>query len=439
MDQLLPDLYSQFGKYINQFRSFPHFGDGLKIVERRMFLSLNQMAKNFTKSANVVGHCLGSWHPHGDSSAYETLVNLVNDGLAEGQGNFGSNVGIDSNPPAAQRYTEVRCSKFVLDLAFENIDYVPHEYLEYNEKEPVLLPTKLPFCFLGEKETQGIGFGYSTMIPVFKCGDLVKRLEWLLGRREEEPIPMPKTDCKIISSRADIKNLLNNGKQRLVLQGKCFKDTDKKSVIVTSVPPSKSFSALLKSLDKEISQDKSVGFQDESTTSTKVRFVIKRPRMIKQDQLLKKIQDKLQGSITFECNVCGINGEVKSSSVDEMLLNTYKLYKKIEDHVLKQNVQNIQNEIDTLQTIQKCKPCISSALREKPDDIEYVIQKIMTANIVQDEDFLRKIFNKFTITKLFNISTDTNQLEQKKKELLDNINNLENYLWNEKYNQLKGV
>lgn len=435
MEKLLSDLYSGYGKYINQFRSFPHYGDGLKIVERRLLYSLYQMAKNYTKSAKVVGHCIGNYHPHSDDAAYETLVNLVRNNLAIGQGNFGTNIGISSNPPAAMRYTEVKFSKFISDLAFENIDYVPQENLEL-EEEPVLLPTKLPFCFLGNEFSQGMGFGYRTMIPIYETSDLVKRLEWLLNRRKREPIIYPKTNCNILSSKQEIKNLLEQGNQKLILKGNCYKDINK-SVVVTSVPPSRSFSSILKALNKEITQDKSVGFQDESTTSTKVRFVIRRPRMIKQDDLLKKIEKQLEGSITFECNVCGFDGKVKNTSVDDMLLNTYTIYEKVENHVLSTTKEELEKNIAKLKLIEKLKPYISNSLKKTPNDLEAVIFNILQSNVNVSEEALREIFSKFTISRLFNTSTDTSNLEQNLNRVEENINNIKDYIWDEKYENLK--
>lgn len=117
MDNLIPELYRDYGLYVNYFRAFPLSVDGLKPVERRILLSTYEIAKDkFVKSARVDGHCLGHYHPH--SSSYSTIVQLVNQGFLDGQGNWGMSAGVEPNPAAAMRYTECRLSKFINDLTF---------------------------------------------------------------------------------------------------------------------------------------------------------------------------------------------------------------------------------------------------------------------------------------------------------------------------------
>ena len=127
MDKLLPNLYAEYGKYINKYRAFPSILDGTKMVERRLLYSLYEVARErLVKSAKVVGHCIGHYHPHGDTSAYQSLVGIVQNGFAVGQGNWGADIGVEALPAAAQRYTEVRFSKEMLELAFEYIKSVPY-------------------------------------------------------------------------------------------------------------------------------------------------------------------------------------------------------------------------------------------------------------------------------------------------------------------------
>ena len=182
MDQIVPSMYKTYGEYINSCRSFPLDLDGLKPVERRILLSAYQVARDkLVKSARINGHVMSNYHPHGDS--YQTIVNLVNQGFLDGQGNFGTKAGSEPAPAAAMRYTECKLSKLVYNIAFRLIKYVPWEPLEL-EKEPLYLPTMLPFCLIGNDNTQGIGFGFRTYIPCFKIIDLQKRLLYLLGKRK---------------------------------------------------------------------------------------------------------------------------------------------------------------------------------------------------------------------------------------------------------------
>ena len=113
MHKIIPIYYSEYGRYINRFRAIPSHIDCLKPVERRLLLTLHEVAKNdVTKSAKVIGNCLGKYHPHGDQSIYKTLINLVKQEYAEGQGNWGSQ-GLINDPAAAYRYTEIKLEPWV--------------------------------------------------------------------------------------------------------------------------------------------------------------------------------------------------------------------------------------------------------------------------------------------------------------------------------------
>ena len=124
MDTIIPSFYKRYGKYINSSRSFPLSIDGLKPVERRVLLSTYDIARErLTKCFKIDGHTVGNYHPHGTS--YGTIVQLVKQGFLTGQGNFGTNIGVDPCPPAAMRYTEAKLSKETFDMVFKLIKYVP--------------------------------------------------------------------------------------------------------------------------------------------------------------------------------------------------------------------------------------------------------------------------------------------------------------------------
>jgi DNA gyrase/topoisomerase IV subunit A len=150
-------MYKDYGSYSN-YRNFPLSTDGLKPVERRVLLSAYKIAKNsLVKSRQVDAYTIGHFHPHGE--CYGTIVQLVHQGLLDGQGNFGINTGVQPIGPAAPRYTECKLSKHTIDLAFKYIDYTPLVDTELGDKEPPFLPTMFPICLIGKEYTQGIGFG----------------------------------------------------------------------------------------------------------------------------------------------------------------------------------------------------------------------------------------------------------------------------------------
>ena len=437
MDKLLPDLYSSYGRYINEFRAFPSILDGCKIVERRLLMSLHEEAKDhLVKSVKVVGHCLANYHGHGDQSAYSSLVGLVQNGLAIGQGNWGNDVGVETSPPAAMRYTETRMSKEILSLAFEYIKDVPYKALEL-EEEPIFIPTKLPICLIGEiNYCCGLGFGYRTLIPCYTKSDLLKRLQWLLADKNGiEPIIKPITDCTYLSTETEFKQLLTTGNSKIDYEGK-FHIDGRNSIIVTSVPPSRSFTSILKKFEKEIAIEKSLGWQDESKDKTRVRFTIIKPRCLSLPELTNKMKIALKGSLTFECNVCNTSGKVVTLSIDQMLLNVYNVYKQVVDYVLKKNIQDIQNSIDELLFIEKIKPLLSIQLKQNPDDIDLVLFNIAKSLDTKIET-IKSLFDKYTISRIFRVKTDTAKLKSEQNDIQTKLNNITTYIWNEKYASIK--
>ena len=433
MKEQISELYADYGRYINKFRAFPLIYDGLKIVERRLLYSLFERAKDkYVKSAEVVGWVIGQYHPHGDQSAYGSLVSLCQNGLCIGQGNWGNKAGIVEDDPAAMRYTEVKSSKAVLDLAFEYIKFVKMEALELQE-EPLFLPTKLPFCLIGKDYCQGIGFGHRTLIPTYTVPDLVKRLKWLLGYEKTEPIIRPITDCIYLSKDKDFQELLTTGKAKLEYRGISEIDYTNKSVVVKSIPPSKSFISILNKLEKEIEINKTIAFSDESTDKTRVRFTSVK-RALSLDALSKKINFNLTGSVTFECNMCNLNGDVVLVSVDDMLLNVYKNYEKIVQAVLKSNIKKLQDQIEELSLISKLKIHLPKWLKSHPDDIDIVINGLNHDTQIST-DKIKELFDKYTLSKILKIKTDSDQLTQDKSVLQNNLNNIDQYVWNDKFNR----
>lgn len=185
MNILIPCMYADYGRYIDQFRGIPSSIDGLKLSQRRCLLGLYDRTKNdkMVKAAKVVGHVIGSLHPHGDASAYETIKNLAWQGYVDTQGNWGAKDLRGNDRPAAMRYTECKISKWVKDLVFKYYKYVPWENFEY-ETEPIFLPCIIPIGLVGVDNIYGGGF-YKTLIPKYTLNDLVIRLKWLLENQSK--------------------------------------------------------------------------------------------------------------------------------------------------------------------------------------------------------------------------------------------------------------
>jgi len=435
MDKLLPELYGDYGRYINEFRSFPYILDGCKLAERRILVSTFEIApKKFTKASGIIGYCIMKYHPHGES-IYDVLVRAVNNKLLDNtQGNWGLKLGIKDESAAPMRYTETRMTKWLTNLAFEHINSIDRKILEFGE-EPPYIPTKLPICLLGEENTQGIGFGYRTNIPVYKREDLVKRLSWLLGYRKNEPLIKPITNCIDLTIPEIHKQILTTGKGQVKLKGKY--EIDGKSVIIRSWPCSKQWGSIEGKFQKEVEVEKSLGITDETNEKNgcQIRFTIKRQRGYPVTKLTEKLDSLLEGSITFECNMVNTKGKVQLVSPDQMLLTTYNMYKNVVENVIRTNIKDLTSTINELNIIKEIKPLLSIELKSHPDDIEKVVGNIST-QLKIDIEIIKGIFEKYTIGRIFRIKTETQALVLKRSNLENDLNNSAKYIWDNKYNKI---
>lgn len=425
MDKLLPQYYKSYGMYVNHSRSFPLDVDGCKPIERRVLLSAYQIAnEKFVKSARVDGHCLGHFSPHG--SSYTTIVNMVKQNFLEGQGNFGSKIGVEPTNAAASRYTEIKLSKKMKKLAFDLINFVNWEDSEL-DREPVHLPVMYPLCLLGQEYTIGIGFGYRTFIPCYEMKDLYARLLWLLGKTKEKPSISPITDCDILAGKENLEQLLTTGKAKIEVKGKYLKDDKAFQVLLRSWPSVNKFETILKRLNDEL-ESGDIAYTDISSNGqTRILFeVIKqRNKEAIYKNMISKIDSAVVGNLSFEIIVVDFQKNVKIASVDEMLLNTFKKYGEITQVMMNTKILELENLKNEFNVLEKIRPYLKKYL--SMDNIEEVVEKL-TKEADVDEEILRHILNKYMIKRLFTIKTDISKIEGSINEYRSNLAGLPEYL-----------
>jgi len=425
MDKTLPKLYKDYGEYSN-WRNFPCSIDGLKPVERRVLLSAYKISRNkLVKSRQVDAYTTGHYHPHGD--CYGTVVQLVRQGFLTGQGNFGTNIGVEPVGPAAPRYTECKINQRTIDLAFKYVQYSQWVDTELGDTEPIYLPAMYPICLMGTEYTQGIGFGYKTYIPCYKPEDLYKRLQWLLGIRKRKPIIAPITDCIITSTPEVLDELLTTGKAKIDVEGIIEVNPRNNTVELKSWPPGKRFESFLNKFQKELSENL-IGFSDLSVTETKIVFQIMRER--NRDKIfsdfVEKLQDVLKGSISFEINTVDLNQTVVVSSIDDMLLNTYNMFTATNDKMLKDEIAKISDEIQWLSAIELMIPILSNCLKNGYD-VETSLDTIEKETPVSRK-VAEEVINKYKIKKLLTFDTDNTKLKENKTELENHHKNLTGFV-----------
>ena len=173
-ESMFKENYLEYASYVIRERAIPDIADGLKPVQRRILHSLFEMDDGkFHKVANVVGHCM-KYHPHGDASIGDALVNLANSNLfIDRQGNFG-NV-LTGDPAAASRYIECRLLAFAKKILYNPKLTTFTDSYDGRNKEPVAFPSKLPVVIV--QGTEGIAVGMSTKILPHNIGEVIDAME----------------------------------------------------------------------------------------------------------------------------------------------------------------------------------------------------------------------------------------------------------------------
>ena len=177
--EVMQKSYIDYAMSVIISRALPDVRDGLKPVQRRTLYDMYELGirydRPYRKCARIVGDTMGKYHPHGDSSIYGALVNMAQEWstrypLVDGHGNFGS---VDGDGAAAMRYTEARLSKISMemlaDINKDTVDFQPN--FDETEKEPVVLPVKVPNLLINGAE--GIAVGMATSIPPHNFGEVV--------------------------------------------------------------------------------------------------------------------------------------------------------------------------------------------------------------------------------------------------------------------------
>ncbi len=250
---IMRQSYLDYAMSVIGGRAMPDIRDGLKVVQRRIIYSMLELGnypdKPHRKCARIVGDTMGKYHPHGDSSIYEALVNLARDWKAEsplvdGHGNFGS---LEGDGAAAMRYTEARLTEqamlFLQDIEKGVVNFVPN--FDGTEKEPEVLPVQYPNLLVNGSE--GIAVGIATKIPTHNLGEVIDGTIAYLKNNDVsvaelmEYIPGPDfATGGMIVNPDEIKELYQTGRGKLRVRGKAeiVHEKGHDVIVITEIPPS---------------------------------------------------------------------------------------------------------------------------------------------------------------------------------------------------------
>lgn len=251
--ELMQKSYIDYAMSVIIARALPDVRDGLKPVQRRTLYDMYELGirydKPFRKSARIVGDTMGKYHPHGDSSIYDALVVMAQDfkkglPLVDGHGNFGS---IEGDGAAAMRYTEARLQKvtqeaYLADLDKDVVDFMPN--FDETEKEPVVLPVKVPNLLINGAE--GIAVGMATSIPPHNFGEVVDGVIAYMKNPDINTAEMMEyikgpdfPTGGIIANKDDLPAIYESGVGKIKVRGKVEVEQvkgGKQRLVITEIP-----------------------------------------------------------------------------------------------------------------------------------------------------------------------------------------------------------
>ena len=332
--------YLDYAMSVITSRALPDVRDGLKPVHRRILYSmrLNGLTSSarFKKSATVVGDVLGSFHPHGDSAVYESMVNMSQDfktryPLVLGQGNFGS---IDGDSAAAYRYTEAKMSKvaeeLLRDLEKDTVDWRPN--FDGTKKEPTVLPAAAPNLLL--MGGLGIAVGMATNIPPHNLREVADATNHLIDNPDASTDDLLKhiqgPDFPMGAIAFDKKAIAHayaNGRGGVVVRGEAEIVEDKRgafSIIITSIPYRVNKADLQEKVANLVREKKIEGIKemrDESTDD--IRVVIELKTGAQPQTILNKLYKHTQLEDTFHYNMVALVDGVPQTLSLKVILQEY--------------------------------------------------------------------------------------------------------------------
>ncbi len=377
-------------------RALPDVRDGLKPVQRRTLYDMYELGirwdRPYRKCARIVGDTMGKYHPHGDSSIYEALVVMSQDfkkgmALVDGHGNFGS---IEGDGAAAMRYTEARLQKvtqeaFLADLDKDVVDFMPN--FDETEKEPVVLPAKLPNLLVNGSE--GIAVGMATSIPPHNLGEVIDAAKAYLKDPEISTAElmkwMPGPDFPtggIVVNKDDLLNIYETGVGKIKVRGKVQVEKvkgGKEQLVITEIPYpmiGANIGKFLNDIAALIDAKKAPEIVDISNQSSKdgIRIVLELKKGADTENLKNMLYKKTRLEDTFGVNMLAVaDGRPETLSLKQIL-----------EHYLEFQYELTTRKYQTMLAKEQEKREIQEGLIKACDVIDLIIEILRGSKNVKD-------------------------------------------------------
>jgi DNA gyrase subunit A len=405
IEEAMKSAYIDYSMSVIVSRALPDVRDGLKPVHRRVLFGMSELGlrsnSKYKKSAFIVGEVLGKYHPHGDSSVYNTMVRMAQDWslrymLVDGQGNFGS---IDGDSPAAMRYTEARLKKISEDMV-EDLDKDTVDFqLNYDDsiKEPTVLPTKIPSLLVNG--ASGIAVGMATNMPPHNLSEVIDgtvayiknndiEIEELIKHIKAPDFPTG----GIIYGYEGVKSAFETGRGKVVMRGKAeFEEVNgRECIIVTEIPYQVNKAEMIQRTAQLVNDKKIEGIsniRDESDRKgMRIVYILKRDAIpnIVLNKLFK--YTSLQSSFSVN-NIALVKGR-------PMLLNLKEVIKYFVEHrhdvVVRRTKFNLKKAEDRAHILE--------GLIIASDNIDKVIELIKSS--ANADEARKNLIEKFSLTEI---------------------------------------
>ncbi len=337
IEEEMKSSYIDYSMSVIVSRALPDVRDGMKPVHRRVLYGMYELGvlsnRSYKKSARIVGEVLGKFHPHGDSSVYDTMVRMAQPWslrymLVDGQGNFGS---VDGDPPAAMRYTEARLQKIseemLADIDKETVSY----QLNFDDslQEPTVLPTRIPNLLING--ASGIAVGMATNMPPHNLSESIAAavayiddknidIEGLMNHITAPDFPSE----GIIYGYEGVKEAYETGRGRIVVRGKAILEEVKglECIVVTEIPYQVNKAEMIRKT-AELVNDKRIegitNIKDESDRKG-MRIVYYLKRDVIPNVVLNKLYKytSLQSSFSVN-NITLVNGRPQRLNLKDLI------------------------------------------------------------------------------------------------------------------------
>ncbi len=430
-------------------RALPDIRDGLKPVHRRVLYGLHDMGlysnKPYRKSAKIVGEVMGNYHPHGDSSIYDTMVRMAQPfvfrmPLIDGQGNFGS---VDGDPPAAMRYTEARLSKFaeelLKDLDKDTVDFVPN--YDESTKEPTVLPVSFPHLLVNG--SSGIAVGMATNIPPHNLGEVIDavvmmidnkntKIEELMGVIKGPDFP---TGAFIIGKEG-IKQAYTTGRGSVVMQSKVkIEETKKgkKQIVITELPYMVNKANLLETIAGLVKDKKIEGISDLRDESDKdgTRAVIEVSRSDNPEIILNQLYKHTQMRTSFGIIMLAIvDGRPRVLNIKEFIDNFIQFRKQVIIRRIKFELDKAEKRAHILEGLKIALKYLDRVIKiirgsSSTEEARVKLIEAFKLSVIQAQAILDMKLQQLT-------NLEVEKIENEYKELLKLIEHLKSLLASEK-------